>query len=56
LQHASRRYAHSAAYVRRLTEMYGFEERSLAPIEARVDAGRPVKGYLAVLRLASVPT
>jgi hypothetical protein len=29
--------------------MYGFGERSLAPIEARIDAGRPVQGYLVVL-------
>ena len=51
LQQASRRYAHSQGYLRRLAGMYGFETCSLTGIEARVDAGRPVSGYLAVLRL-----
>ena len=56
LQHASRRYAHSEAYLRRLAGMYGFEERSLTSIEARADAGRPVKGYMVVLRAGNAPT
>jgi predicted TPR repeat methyltransferase len=46
----TRRFTHAEPYLRRLAAMYGFEEQSFEPITVRIEAGRPVAGYLVVLR------
>jgi predicted TPR repeat methyltransferase len=45
------RYAHSAAYLRRLAAANGFATSDLRPIEIRLEGGRPVHGWLAILRI-----
>jgi predicted TPR repeat methyltransferase len=51
LQAASRRYAHSEPYLRRLASIHGFDVVAFNPIPIRLEKGKPVPGYLLVLRL-----
>jgi predicted TPR repeat methyltransferase len=49
LRKKTQRYAHSEAYLRHVTGIYGFELRTLAPTTLRLEAGAPVNGFLVVL-------
>jgi predicted TPR repeat methyltransferase len=49
---ATRRYAHSVAYIRRLAADHGFEILSLEPSVIREEGGQDQNGFLAVLRSA----
>jgi predicted TPR repeat methyltransferase len=51
LQQPSLRYAHSKPYLEHVAAIFGFEQRSLAPVTIRHEAGQPVPGYLVVLAL-----
>ena len=50
LQVKSKRFAHSEPYLKKLAAMYGFKEESFEAVAARMDGGKPVPAYLAVLR------
>jgi predicted TPR repeat methyltransferase len=47
---ATRRYAQSPAYIRRLAREHGFEELALAPCTIRLEKSEDTPGYVAVLR------
>lgn len=51
LQIKTRRYRHSKAYVQKLAGMYGFAEEKLDAVALRQEAGKPVVGWLVVLRM-----
>lgn len=46
------RYAHSAAYLRKLSDHHGFVVETIAPKVLRQEEGKDVVGYLAILRRA----
>lgn len=50
LVHRTRRYTHAKSYLQRLAQIYGFEEKHLAPVTLRTDALHPVQGLIMVLR------
>ena len=45
------RFAHSKPYVDHLSRIFGFETETLEEITVRKEAGQPVRGLLAMLRL-----
>jgi predicted TPR repeat methyltransferase/cytochrome c-type biogenesis protein CcmH/NrfG len=47
----SRRYQHAESYLRHLAGIYGFTISSLTRDTLRTDAGQPVAGFIAVLRM-----
>ncbi len=49
---ATLRYAHSAAYLRRLAGAHGFEVEAMRQAAIRQDAGADIEGHLVVLRAA----
>jgi predicted TPR repeat methyltransferase len=53
LQRHIHRYAHSEPYLRRVAQIFGFEVKSLEPITSRLEAEKPVAGFLVVLALPS---
>jgi predicted TPR repeat methyltransferase len=52
LQPKTRRYAHAQPYVQHLADIYGFVAERFETIPVRVEGGRPLPGYLVVLRMA----
>lgn len=48
---STHRFAHAKAYLDRLSLIFGFETEAMEQITVRKEAGRPVMGLLAVLRL-----
>ena len=44
----TQRFAHSRPYLERITTITGMELRSCEPILIRIEAGQPVRGYLAI--------
>lgn len=49
---ATRRFTHSADYLKHLASICGFREELFRPITVRLEARRPVQGFLVLLRLA----
>jgi predicted TPR repeat methyltransferase len=47
----TRRYAHSQPYVEHLAGIFGFAVERLTPIPIRMEAGKPLPGYLVLLRV-----
>jgi predicted TPR repeat methyltransferase len=47
----NRRYGHAKPYLRKLAAMHGMVEEKLNDIAVRLEADKPVPGYLAVLRM-----
>jgi predicted TPR repeat methyltransferase/Flp pilus assembly protein TadD len=45
------RFAHSKPYIERLSRIFGFEAETIEEITVRKEAGQPVRGLLALLRL-----
>jgi predicted TPR repeat methyltransferase len=45
----TRRFAHSAGYLRGLSDTHGFIERSVAPVIVRSEGGRDIRGFIVVL-------
>ncbi|HEY2585806.1 MAG TPA: tetratricopeptide repeat protein [Tepidisphaeraceae bacterium] len=50
------RFAHSRPYLEHLSRIFGFETETLEEITVRKEAGQPVRGLLAVLRLPQPET
>ena len=51
LQPKTRRYAHAQPYLKHLADIYGFATERFETIPVRVEGGKPLPGYLVVLRL-----
>jgi predicted TPR repeat methyltransferase len=51
LNQQTRRYTHSEAYLRKLATIYGFDVQTFATTALRMDRGKPVAGFLVVLRV-----
>ncbi len=48
------RYAHSAGYLKQMAALTGFRVLRLAPVSTRMDAGKPVPGFLVVLEMDEI--
>ena len=50
MQTATRRFSHSEAYLRHLAQIFGLKIELFRPITVRLEARKPVGGYLVLLR------